>query len=64
VGTTPQDPDRSRAVTAALLRAHLSAASRYRHLTPQCPVCHRLLRLVMERVPDEPGDAEEAPASK
>ncbi|MEV7361413.1 DUF6274 family protein [Streptomyces sp. NPDC003631] len=34
--------------TRALLRAHLSAASGYRHLTHHCPVCHRLLRLVME----------------
>ncbi|MEU0134837.1 DUF6274 family protein [Streptomyces sp. NPDC006296] len=34
--------------TRALLRAHLAAASGYRHLTPRCPVCHRLLRLAME----------------
>ncbi|MFI1713429.1 DUF6274 family protein [Streptomyces litmocidini] len=34
--------------TRALLRAHLAAASRYGHLTRQCPVCHRLLRLAME----------------
>ncbi|MEU7089726.1 DUF6274 family protein [Streptomyces achromogenes] len=33
--------------TRALLRAHLSAASSYRHLTRHCPVCHRLLRLAM-----------------
>ncbi|MBM7438089.1 DUF6274 family protein [Streptomyces sp. HB132] len=34
--------------TRALLRAHLAAASGYRHLTPNCPICHRLLRLAME----------------
>ncbi|BBC34476.1 uncharacterized protein SGFS_057700 [Streptomyces graminofaciens] len=34
--------------TRALLRAHLSAASSYRHLTRHCPVCHQLLRLAME----------------
>ncbi|OKK02197.1 hypothetical protein AMK26_21085 [Streptomyces sp. CB03234] len=31
--------------TRALLRAHLAAASGYRHITRHCPVCHRLLRL-------------------
>ncbi|WP_328888213.1 DUF6274 family protein [Streptomyces sp. NBC_00316] len=34
--------------TRALLRAHLAAASGYRHLTRHCPICHRLLRLAME----------------
>ena len=34
--------------TRALLRAHLAAASSYRHLTRHCPICHRLLRLVMD----------------
>jgi hypothetical protein len=34
--------------TRALLRAHLSAASSYRHLTRHCPICHRLLRLATE----------------
>ncbi|MGW0826185.1 DUF6274 family protein [Streptomyces sp. NPDC002845] len=34
--------------TRALLRAHLSAASSYRHLTRHCPICHQLLRLAME----------------
>ncbi|MGW1890485.1 DUF6274 family protein [Streptomyces sp. NPDC002004] len=34
--------------TRALLRAHLSAASGYRHLTRHCPVCHHLLRLALE----------------
>ncbi|MEU3823740.1 hypothetical protein GT045_36210 [Streptomyces sp. SID486] len=37
--------------TRALLRAHLSAASSYRHLTRHCPVCHRLLRLAMDAGP-------------
>jgi hypothetical protein len=34
--------------TRALLRAHLSAAAGYRHLTRHCPICHHLLRLAME----------------
>ncbi|MFF9455947.1 DUF6274 family protein [Streptomyces flaveolus] len=34
--------------TGALLRAHLSAASSYRHLTRHCPICHRLLRLAWD----------------
>ncbi|MGI5436324.1 DUF6274 family protein [Streptomyces shenzhenensis] len=37
--------------TRALLRAHLSAASSYRHLTRRCAVCHRLLRLAMDSAP-------------
>ncbi|GGR69560.1 MULTISPECIES: DUF6274 family protein [Streptomyces] len=37
--------------TRALLRAHLSAASSYRHLTRHCPVCHHLLRLAMAAGP-------------
>jgi hypothetical protein len=40
--------------TRALLRAHLSAFSGYRHLTRSCPICHRLLRLAMERPENEP----------
>ncbi|MFE9855266.1 DUF6274 family protein [Streptomyces sp. NPDC005780] len=32
----------------ALLRAHLAAASGYRHLTRHCAVCARLLKLAME----------------
>ncbi|AXE79131.1 DUF6274 family protein [Streptomyces atratus] len=36
--------------TRALLSAHLAAASGYHHLTHRCPICHRLLRLVMEPV--------------
>ncbi|MEU9338082.1 DUF6274 family protein [Streptomyces sp. NPDC048290] len=43
--------------TRALLRAHLSAASSYRHRTRHCPICHRLLRLAMDTPPpDEKGD--------
>lgn len=38
--------------TRALLRAHLSAASGYRHVTRHCPVCSRLLRLAMEPEPE------------
>jgi hypothetical protein len=34
--------------TRALLRAHLSAASSYRHLTRHCAICHRLLRLATD----------------
>ncbi|MGW3203617.1 DUF6274 family protein [Streptomyces sp. NPDC001135] len=37
--------------TRALLRAHLSAASSYRHLTRHCPICHHLLRLAMDAGP-------------
>jgi hypothetical protein len=37
--------------TRALLRAHLSAASSYRHLMRHCPICHRLLRLAMDSAP-------------
>ncbi|MEU2064332.1 DUF6274 family protein [Streptomyces sp. NPDC013455] len=37
--------------TRALLRAHLSAATSYRHLTRHCPICHRLLRLAMDAGP-------------
>ncbi|MCX5411236.1 DUF6274 family protein [Streptomyces sp. NBC_00059] len=44
--------------TRALLRAHLAAASGYRHLTRHCPICHRLLRLAME-----PLTAPQAPYS-
>ncbi|WP_184503066.1 DUF6274 family protein [Streptomyces botrytidirepellens] len=49
--------------TRALLRAHLAAASGYRHFTRHCPVCHRLLRLAMEPAPRaEQAPAEQAPA--
>ncbi|WNF28441.1 DUF6274 family protein [Streptomyces sp. C11-1] len=43
--------------TRALLRAHLAAASGYRHLTRHCAVCHRLLRLAMD--PGDPGGRSE-----
>ncbi|MFI8188298.1 DUF6274 family protein [Streptomyces sp. NPDC085946] len=47
--------------TRALLRAHLSAASSYRHLTRHCPICHRLLRLAMDSAPSAAdGPAETA----
>ncbi|MEW2396686.1 DUF6274 family protein [Streptomyces sp. NPDC046862] len=48
--------------TRALLRAHLSAASSYRHLTRHCPICHQLLRLAMEpgqRGEDDPQTVDE-----
>ncbi|MEU2586650.1 DUF6274 family protein [Streptomyces avermitilis] len=53
--------------TRALLRAHLSAASGYRHLTRHCPICRQLLRLAMEPAPygeDGPETAaeEESPS--
>jgi hypothetical protein len=44
--------------TRALLRAHLAAASGYRHLTPNCPVCRQLLRLAMEPSPSGQEDPE------
>ncbi|MFB0616509.1 DUF6274 family protein [Streptomyces sp. AGS-58] len=48
--------------TRALLRAHLSAASSYGHLTRHCPICHRLLRLAMDTGPwsQEDGDEDQA----
>ncbi|GAA5033295.1 DUF6274 family protein [Streptomyces siamensis] len=46
--------------TRALLRAHLSAASGYRHLTRHCPICHQLLRLAMEPGPRGEEDVESA----
>ncbi|MCD9143981.1 DUF6274 family protein [Streptomyces albireticuli] len=49
--TRTTEPKRTEAIrheTRALLRAHLSAASGYRHLTRHCAVCHRLLRLAQE----------------
>ncbi|MGW3985837.1 DUF6274 family protein [Streptomyces sp. NPDC004830] len=54
--------------TRALLRAHLAAASSYRHLTRHCPICHRLLRLAMESAPGTtapeppPAREDESPA--
>ncbi|MFI6682765.1 DUF6274 family protein [Streptomyces sp. NPDC050485] len=52
----------SRHETRALLRAHLAAASGYRHLTRHCPVCHRLLRLAMD--PAEAAHPEDERPSK
>ncbi|MGW3656450.1 DUF6274 family protein [Streptomyces sp. NPDC005151] len=57
--------------THALLRAHLAAASGYRHLTRYCPICHLLLRLAMEPVtasrpvppPEPPASSGRAPAA-
>jgi hypothetical protein len=46
--------------TRALLRAHLSAASSYRHLTRHCPICHRLLRLAMASAPGAGTPPEES----
>ncbi|MEU0031235.1 DUF6274 family protein [Streptomyces sp. NPDC006335] len=43
--------------TRALLRAHLSAASSYRHVTRHCPICHRLLRLAMDSAPTASPEA-------
>ncbi|MFH9067354.1 DUF6274 family protein [Streptomyces coeruleorubidus] len=44
--------------TRALLRAHLAAASSYRHLTRHCPICHHLLRLAMETAQSAPRTAQ------
>ncbi|MFD3441511.1 DUF6274 family protein [Streptomyces sp. NPDC058685] len=50
--------------TRALLRAHLAAASGYRHRTRNCPICHRLLRLAMEPSADnEPAGLRPSVAS-
>ena len=53
--------------TRALLRAHLSAASSYGHLTRHCPICHHLLRLALgsaQRPTEAPAEAveDESPA--
>ncbi len=48
----------ARRATRALLRAHLAAAAGRGHLTRHCPVCHRLLRLAMERS-EEPYESKE-----
>jgi hypothetical protein len=48
-------PASARHETRALLRAHLSAATRYRHLTRRCPICHQIQRLAMEPSPYPPG---------
>ncbi|AXK34820.1 hypothetical protein DVA86_21380 [Streptomyces armeniacus] len=59
MANTPYGPRRHE--TRALLRAHLAAASAYRHATRHCPICHRLLRLAMESGPDLPADLPAAP---
>ncbi|THA60386.1 hypothetical protein E6P78_27255 [Streptomyces sp. A0958] len=68
-----QGPGRApRHKVRALLRAHLAAASGYRHLTRHCAVCARLLRLAMEpvaasrptRAADEPSGAPDAPTER
>ncbi|QTD99481.1 DUF6274 family protein [Streptomyces cyanogenus] len=47
--------------TRALLRAHLSAASSYRHLTRHCPICRHLQRLAMDAAPHgQEGEQETA----
>ena len=51
--------------TRALLRAHLSAASSYGHLTRHCPICRHPLRLAMDspraaEIPDEVVEDESA----
>jgi hypothetical protein len=61
-------PMPARHATRALLRAHLSAASGYRHRTRHCPICHQLLRLAMEAPPsapqgDESGQDAQPPAA-
>jgi hypothetical protein len=60
---------RVRHETRALLRAHLSAASSFGHLTRHCPICHHLLRLAMDssprvvaETPEDPVE-DESPAS-
>ncbi|GAA3992714.1 hypothetical protein GCM10022384_45480 [Streptomyces marokkonensis] len=51
--------------TRALLRAHLSAASSYGHLTRHCPICHRLLRLALDSpAPQSPTDRQEGPGGE
>ncbi|MEU1407621.1 DUF6274 family protein [Streptomyces sp. NPDC005728] len=46
--------------TRALLRAHLSAASSFGHLTRHCPICHHLLRLAMAAGPHSQDASDEA----
>lgn len=65
--TGTERTERIRHETRALLRAHLSAASGYRHLTRHCPVCHRLLRLAQEAgsgAGDEPRAGAEGGAER
>ncbi|MGK5639016.1 DUF6274 family protein [Streptomyces sp. URMC 126] len=53
--TTTSPTLRPRHEIRALLRAHLSASARYRHLTRHCAVCHRLLRLTLESAAGGPA---------
>jgi hypothetical protein len=55
MSTTPKGWGRHE--TKALLRAHLAAATRYRHVTRHCPICHRLLRLAMDPGTDPGTDS-------
>ncbi|MEU2792546.1 DUF6274 family protein [Streptomyces sp. NPDC007100] len=61
-------PTAARHEIRALLRAHLSAATGYRHFTRHCPVCARLLRLAMEprgRAAGAPGgDSADRPPAR
>ncbi|GEB53202.1 MULTISPECIES: DUF6274 family protein [Streptomyces] len=57
--TAPGNPRRHE--TRALLRAHLSAATRVPHAARHCPVCHRLLRLAMESGEPTTGESPTAP---
>ncbi|MEU6123265.1 DUF6274 family protein [Streptomyces sp. NPDC047123] len=56
--SAPSPPPASPHETRALLRAHLAAATGYRHLTRHCPICHRLLRLALEPSQRLPGERE------
>ncbi|MFI0977839.1 DUF6274 family protein [Streptomyces sp. NPDC021093] len=47
--------------TRALLRAHLAAASGYRHRTRHCPICHRLLLLALQPEKQPAGPPGSAP---
>ncbi|MFJ9244116.1 DUF6274 family protein [Streptomyces sp. NPDC101776] len=47
--------------TRALLRAHLSAAGSYRHVTRHCPICHRLQRLALDSPPPPPEPEDDPP---
>ncbi|WP_331452864.1 DUF6274 family protein [Streptomyces sp. SS162] len=52
--------------TRALLRAHLAAASGYRHLTRHCAVCHRLAQYAAlpEPPPHERRESREDPEGR
>ncbi|MEV7197496.1 DUF6274 family protein [Streptomyces sp. NPDC093510] len=52
-------PASARHETRALLRAHLAAATSYRHVTRHCPICHRLLRLALEPSQRVSGERED-----